>query len=122
MRRLDGRRRSACLGKGDWLLTWAKPARPSPWLALAQWAGLPATLPLRVVRGRVGGKGCRVRQVTVVTILLDPALYPSEEILQALPAALAAGAVPGRLEDHAPPAHAARGARRPPCGRKRGRA
>ncbi len=82
-RRLDGRRRTARLGQDDWLMTWAKPARPSAWLALAEWAGLPATLPLRVVRGRVACKGFRVRQVTVVTTLLDPALYPAEEILQA---------------------------------------
>lgn len=82
-RRLDGRRRSARLGKDDWLMTWAKPARPSAWLALAQWAGLPAQLTLRVVRGRVASKGFRVRHVTVVTTLLDPALYPAEAILQA---------------------------------------
>lgn len=82
-RRTDGRRRTKRLGKDDWLMTWKKPARPSLWLALAQWVGLPAELTVRVVRGRVTCKGFRVRQVTVVTTLLDPVLYPAEEVLQA---------------------------------------
>ena len=38
---------------------------------------------LRVVKGRSYQKGFRVRQVTVVTTLLDPQRYPAEEILQA---------------------------------------
>ena len=82
-RSTDGRRRTKRLGKNDWLLTWKKPARPSQWLALAQWAGLPAELPVRVVCGRVTCKGFRVRQVKVVTTLLDPVLYPAAEVLQA---------------------------------------
>jgi hypothetical protein len=52
-------------------------------VAPAQWAGLPAQWTLRVVSGRVGGKGFRVRHVTVVTTLLDPAPYPAEAILRA---------------------------------------
>lgn len=82
-RRIDGRRRTRRLGPADWLMTWAKPKQASPWLTLAQWLGLPAEVVVRVVRGRVTTKGFRVRQVTVVTTLLDPALYPAEEILQA---------------------------------------
>ena len=38
---------------------------------------------LRVVKGRCYQKGFRVRQVTLVTTLLDPQLYPAQEILQA---------------------------------------
>src|SRR6185436_526355 len=38
---------------------------------------------LRAVKGRCFQKGFRVRQVTVVTTLLDPQLYPAQEILQA---------------------------------------
>lgn len=82
-RSTDGRRRTKRLGKNDWLMTWKKPAQPSRWLALAQWVGLPAELTVRVVRGQVTCKGFRVRQVTVVTTLLDPALYPAKEVLQA---------------------------------------
>ena len=80
-RRIDGRRRSQRLSKNDWLFTWKKPTQASPWLALAQWLGLPAELQMRAVRGRVSCRGFRVREITVVTTLLDPKLYPPEEIL-----------------------------------------
>lgn len=82
-RQLDGRRRTRRLGPGDWLATWAKGSRGSPWLTPAQWAGLPAALTVRVVRGQVRCKGFRTRQITVITTLLDPTLYPAEEILRA---------------------------------------
>jgi DDE family transposase len=38
---------------------------------------------LRAVKGRCYQKGFRVRHVTLVTTLLDPQLYPAQEILQA---------------------------------------
>jgi len=82
-RRIDGRRRTRRLGKNDWLLVWKKSARPSPWLTLAQWAGLPAELTVRAVRGRCYQKGFRVRHVTLVTTLLDPERYLAQELLQA---------------------------------------
>jgi hypothetical protein len=82
-RRLDGRRRAQRLGKNDWLFTWAKPREASPWLPLAQWLGLPAQLTVRAVRGQLRCKGFRGREITVVTTLLDPQLYPPEQILRA---------------------------------------
>jgi hypothetical protein len=83
VRRVDGRRRVRRLGQNDWLVVWKKGATPSLWLSLAQWAGLPAQLTVRVVRGRGFQKGFRVRQVTLVTTLLDAELYPAQELLQA---------------------------------------
>jgi hypothetical protein len=82
-RRTDGRRRLKRLAKNDWWVLWKKSAKPSPWLNALQWAGLPAQMTLRVVKGRCCQKGFRVRQVTLVTTLLDPHRYPAEEILQA---------------------------------------
>lgn len=82
-RQLDGRRRTRRLGRDDWLMRWEKGARPSPWLTAAEWLGLPMELTMRVVRGRVACKGFRVREVMVVTTLLDASLYPREEILRA---------------------------------------
>lgn len=82
-RHIDGRRRTRRLGRNDWLMRWEKPAQASPWLTLAQWLGLPAELTVRAVRGRVACQGFRVREVTVITTLLDPKLYPAEEILRA---------------------------------------
>jgi hypothetical protein len=82
-RRVDGRSRLKRLGKNDWLVVWHKGKRASRWLPLQSWMDLPLHLTVRVVRGSVYQKGFRVRQVTLVTTLLDPQLYPAGEILQA---------------------------------------
>ena len=82
-RRIDGRRRIKRLAKNDWLILWEKKGKPSPWLTALQWAGLPCQMTLRAVKGRCYQKGFRVRQATVVTTLLDPKLYPAQEILRA---------------------------------------
>src|SRR5438552_5629106 len=82
-RRSDGRQRLKRLAKNDWLVLWKKSAKPSLWLSALQWAGLPAQMTLRTVKGRCYQKGFRVRQATLVTTLLDPLLYPAQEILQA---------------------------------------
>ena len=82
-RRIDGRRRLKRLGPNDWLLQWEKGAKPSTWMTAAQWLGLPQTLTLRAVKGSLYQKGYRLRQVTVITTLLDAELYPASEILEA---------------------------------------
>lgn len=82
-RRIDGRRRIQRLARHDWLIRWEKNPKASPWMSAWQWAGLPAQMTLRAVKGSCYQKGFRVRQVTLVTTLLDPHLYPAEEILQA---------------------------------------
>jgi hypothetical protein len=83
-RRIDGRRRLRRLGPNDWLLTWkASPDCTSPWLGALVQALLPTQMTLRAVKGSCYQKGFRVRQVTVVTTLLDPESYPAEELLQA---------------------------------------
>jgi hypothetical protein len=83
-RRIDGRRRLKRLGRNDWLIRWEKtPSCASPWLELRQRQALPADLILRAVKGACHQKGFRVRQVTVITTLLEPELYPAQEILQA---------------------------------------
>jgi hypothetical protein len=82
-RQVDGRKRLKRLAANDWLIRWTKTPRPSPWLSLLQWAGLPSQITLRAVKGSCYRKGFRVRQVILVTTLLDPKLYPAEQILQA---------------------------------------
>lgn len=82
-RRIDGRRRCQRLGRNDWLIQWKKGHVASPWMTLPCWQGLPATLTLRAVRGSLYQKGFRVRQVTVITTLLDAKEYPAQQILQA---------------------------------------
>jgi hypothetical protein len=80
-RRIDGRQRLKRLGHNDWLMEWTRGAQPSPWMSIAEWQALPATLTLRVVKGSLYQKGFRVRQVTVVTTLLDAQCYSPREIL-----------------------------------------
>ena len=82
-RHVDGRVRLKRLARNDWLILWGKNPKPSPWLSLLQWAGLPKQMTLRAIKGRCYQKGFRVRQITLVTTLLDHPLYPAEQILQA---------------------------------------
>lgn len=82
-RQVDGRRRLKRLGKDDWLVVWKKGPNPSRWLPEPIWLALPKEITVRIVRGSCYVKGFRVRQVTLVTTLLDPQLYPAREILQA---------------------------------------
>jgi hypothetical protein len=82
-RRVDGRRRIKHLGQGDWLVVWKQGHNPSQWLPTPEWAALPGQMIVRIVRGSCYVKGFRVRRVTLVTTLLDPQLYPAQEILQA---------------------------------------
>lgn len=82
-RQVDGRRRLKRLGRGDWLVAWKKGCNPSLWLPSPVWALLPKEITVRTVRGSCHVKGFRVRRVTLVTTLLDPAQYPAREILQA---------------------------------------
>ncbi len=82
-RRIDGRRRLQRLGANDWLVTWKASDNPSMWLPEAIWQALPKLLTLRIVRGSCYVKGFRVRQVTLVTTLVDAERYPAHEILEA---------------------------------------
>lgn len=82
-RKVDFRKSHKRLGPNDALFIWKKPKRPSPRLRLSEWLGLPSELTLRLVRVRIDKKGFRIRDLTVVTSLLDPELYPAQEILEA---------------------------------------
>jgi hypothetical protein len=82
-RHADGRHRLRRLGRDDWLMVWKKGATPSYWLDPLLWLALPSEVTVRIVRGSCYVKGFRVRQVTLVTTLLDAQAYPAEEILQA---------------------------------------
>jgi len=72
------------LGKHDQLVCWDQPPRHQKpkWIGLQQYLSLPATLTLRELRYRLEAKGQRTREVTIVTTLLDPLLYPKEKIAQ----------------------------------------
>jgi hypothetical protein len=72
------------LGRHDQLVRWHKPPRHQKpkWIGLQQYLSLPATLTLRELRYRLECRGQRTREVTIVTTLLDPVLYPKEKIAE----------------------------------------
>lgn len=82
-RKVDGRRRSRRLGPNDWVVHWRRPGRQSAVMSLEEWALVPRFLEVRIVRGSLWRPGFRVRQMTVVTTLMDPQLYPARQILEA---------------------------------------
>jgi hypothetical protein len=82
-RKVDFRQARKRLARNDGLFLWQKPKRPSTILRLSEWLGLPHELTLRIVRTRIDKKGFRIRDLVVVTSLLDPVLYPAQEILEA---------------------------------------
>jgi Transposase DDE domain len=63
------------LGHHDQLVTWLKPKTCPSWLAKETLAALPETLVLREVRYQIGTPGFRTRQITLVTTLVDAAVY-----------------------------------------------
>ena len=73
-------RQAQRLGRNDGLFVWKKPTCCPPYLTSAQWAQMPTTMTVRVVRFQAAHKGFRTRQITLATTLLDPKLYPLEEL------------------------------------------
>jgi hypothetical protein len=63
------------LGVHDQLVAWLKPKTCPSWLTREALAALPETIELREVRDHINTPGFRTRQVTLVTTLLDAAIY-----------------------------------------------
>ncbi len=82
-RRVDFRKALKKLGPHDALFLWHKPAVCSKLFTPEQWAQVPDTIVVRLIHIRVQVPGFRTRELTVVTTLLDCALYPAQEILGA---------------------------------------
>lgn len=79
-RKIDWRRGHR-IGPNERLVVWEKSRAQPPYLTAAEWAALPEQLPVRVIRVRVQQKGFRVRELSLVTTLLDASAYPAEEII-----------------------------------------
>jgi hypothetical protein len=81
--KLTGKARSQwlrSLGPMDQVVEWYKPyVRPS-WMTEVDHAAMPLTLTIRECRYEVSRPGFRVRTVTLVTTLLDAALYPVDAL------------------------------------------
>lgn len=78
MRKADFRR-GRRLGPGDRLVVWQKPQRTDAW-SEKEFAALPETLTLRMIRLRVATAGFRTKSVVLVTTLLDTEAYPAEQL------------------------------------------
>ena len=70
------------LGLTDQVVAWLKPAERPKWMTAEQDASLPEELIVRELRYRTGRAGFRVREVTLVTTLVDAELYPLEELAE----------------------------------------
>jgi len=82
VRKIDWRK-GRRLGQGDRLVTWTKSQKKPKYLTVEEWALLPESITVRVIRVPVSQNGFRTRELTLVTTLLDPQLYPAAEIAQA---------------------------------------
>jgi Transposase DDE domain len=70
------------LGHCDHIVEWYKPKQRPKWLDKEAYAALPSSLLVRELRFHIERPGFRVHEVTLVTTLLDPQLYPAEELAQ----------------------------------------
>lgn len=68
------------LGHWDQLVEWVKPKSRPRWMMPEQFDLLPGKMVVREIKWRIRERHRRVREVTLVTTLLDPDLYPPEEI------------------------------------------
>jgi Transposase DDE domain len=73
-------RKARRLSKNDGLFVWSKGCQQSEILSANEWDWLPTQITVRIVRFTTTIRGFRNRRVTLVTTLLDPELYPAEQL------------------------------------------
>ena len=74
-------RKAQRLAKQDGLFVWTKTCQQSKILSASQWGLLPAQITVRIIRFTAAIRGHRSRRITLVTSLLDPKLYPAEQLM-----------------------------------------
>ena len=70
------------LGKHDQIVRWKRPPQMPQWMLPGQWAAMPQWLEVRELRYTLQSKGQRTHVVTVATTLLDPNLYPKDDVAE----------------------------------------
>jgi len=70
------------LGPCDQIVEWCKPNAPPKWMNAEQFASLPEKIRVREIKWRISGPRQRVREVTLVTTLLNVEKYPAAEIAE----------------------------------------
>src|SRR5439155_9085126 len=74
-------RKAQRLSKHDGLFVWSKGWQQSEVLSASEWGLLPPQITLRIIRFTASIRGFRSRRITLVTSLLDPKLYPAQELV-----------------------------------------
>jgi hypothetical protein len=69
-------------GLRDQVVEYFKPARRPEWMSETEYQALPESIVVRELRYRITVPGFRTREVTLVTTLLDAAVYPAQELAQ----------------------------------------
>jgi hypothetical protein len=80
MRKVDFRK-ARRLGRQDGLFVWSKGWLQSCMLSASQWKDIPSPITVRIIRFTATIRGRRSRRITLVTTLLDPILYPADQII-----------------------------------------
>jgi multisubunit Na+/H+ antiporter MnhG subunit len=70
------------LGKRDQQVEYFKPKACPRWMNREAYSALPDSIVVRELRYQIAQPGCRTREVTLVTTLLDPVLYPAIELAE----------------------------------------
>ncbi len=73
-------RRGRRLGREDHLVTWTKPAHVPDWMSRHEYDAMPARITVRELRVRVKDKTKRVRDLVIVTTLVDAKIYQAAEL------------------------------------------
>jgi hypothetical protein len=76
-------RKAKRLGKNDGLFTWRRGCQQSKIFTKQEWSLLPESIQVRILRFTVHVRGFRSHQITLVTTLLDPKLFPAHELAKA---------------------------------------
>lgn len=78
-RRTADFRRGRSLGKGDHVITWSRPTKPT-WMDHETYDRMPESLTLRELNVQVHEPGFRVESFVVVTTLVDARQYPHDDV------------------------------------------
>jgi Transposase DDE domain len=73
-------RRGRRLGREDHIATWTRPQQVPDWMDRAEYEAMPARITVRELRVRVRDKTKRVRNLVIVTTLVDEKIYKATEL------------------------------------------
>jgi hypothetical protein len=72
-------RRGRILGLSDHVVEWVKPARPK-WMSEDKYNEYPDVMKIRELRYKISEAGCRVKELTLTTTLLDANAYSAADL------------------------------------------